>query len=126
MRKTRIFTIKECENSFLIEVDKINETSSLVLENSRDSLVFNFSKRDIEITENRNKKKEFKDFYHLDYDIESAKIYIDKSSMEIFINSGECVCTWRVYPQDNYKNLKYENLFEIDIKIRKITTSFYL
>ncbi len=124
--KDKNISIKECENSFLIEVDKINETSSLVLENSRDSLVFNFSKRDIEITENRNKKKEFKDFYHLDYDIESVKIYIDKSSMEIFINSGECVCTWRVYPQDNYKNLKYENLFEIDIKIRKITTSFYL
>ena len=123
--KNDTFSIKDLENCFMLEIDNSNEKFEISLENSKDKIIFSISSRDLEITEIRNKKKEYRDFYHLESEIKNLRIFFDKSSFEVFINSGETVCTWRIYPHDNYSKLNFKDLPPEAIKIRKINNSLF-
>lgn len=42
----------------------------------------------------------------LENDLEQLRIYSDKSSLEIFVNDGECVFTTRIFPDDKATNFR--------------------
>ena len=112
--------IDEYENSFILEIDKLKDTGSIVLENAFDRFECSFSSTDIEIIETRDKKIVCKDFYQIDSEIKNLKIFVDKSSVEIFFNSGQTVCSWRIYPQEVYKEAIISNMEETSLSIHKI------
>ncbi len=112
--------IEDHANSFLFEANNIKEQGHITFKNDSDSLEINISSTDIEITEIRDNKTEYRDYYQVDNTIEALSLYIDKSSVEVFINSGEAVCSWRIYPQDVYREIVCSNLKQAKLKLSKI------
>lgn len=58
-----------------------------------------------------------------DIDIKTLHIYIDKSSIEIFINDGEYALTSKVFPKKDEKNLYFNNLDENQVKLYNFKNS---
>jgi beta-fructofuranosidase len=118
--KDKTVNIEQFENSFVLEINAIKEACKITLTNSTDSVDISFSSKDLEITETRDTKIEYKDFYQIDSPVKKVTIFVDKTSLEIFINSGEGVCSWRIYPQNIYSELLYENIEQQNLLIKKV------
>ncbi|MEA1883912.1 MAG: glycoside hydrolase family 32 protein [Thermotogota bacterium] len=118
--KNEVVNISPFSNCFVLKIKNIKHSCSIQLENNTDILEFKISENNLTLEEKRNRKNEYKDFYEMDFPIESLQIFIDHSSCEVFINNGKAICTWRIYPVDNYSSLIVDNLSKDDLIINTI------
>lgn len=107
-----------------IDFSQVEENFSINLRSSKDEkekTVFSYNYYENSLTLNRDfsgegykgKRKLF-----LDSDLEEVQIFMDRSSVEIFVNGGEEVFTARIYPGMESKNIKI--LCENKIEIKKL------
>ena len=113
--------ISHLDNHFELEISGIKNSCRIILKNADDRVEIAISKKDLEITEIRARKVEYRDFYQVDSSIVKVQLFVDHSSLEIFINSGEAVCSWRIYPQNVYSELILKNLNKAERKICSIS-----
>lgn len=57
-------------------------------------------------------------------DLKSMKIYVDKTTIEIFINQGEYALTSKVFPKNNEKDLYIEGLSKKNTQIYTLKKSY--
>jgi len=121
--KDEVIQIHSFSNCFVLNAQNIGNSCAIRFENTIDYLEFQVTENSLTLEEKRNGKNEYKDFYELDFTIDSLRIFIDHSSCEVFINNGKATCTWRIYPLDNYTSLILNNIPKDCLTINRINPS---
>lgn len=90
------------------------DRGGLVLKYKEGKLSLDRTSLDHVINENDTNIREIRTF------LSKLQIFIDKSTVEIFVNDGEYALTTRIFPSENEKNLEINSKSKIDIKYSKI------
>ena len=113
--------VENIENSFKIKIYSKEKNGGFIIS-------FDKNKKEFKIDRSKLENEISKDFglerKISKLDLKSMRIFVDKSTIEIFINKGEYALTSKVFPKNKEKDLYIEGLDEKNTQIYKLKKSY--
>lgn len=114
-------SLDNIENSLQIKVYSQEKNGGFIIS-------YDKNKKEFKIDRSKLENKISQDFGFerkiSNVDLKSMKIYVDKSTIEIFINQGEYALTSKVFPKNNKKDLYIEGLSKKNTQIYTLKKSY--
>ncbi|WP_276877708.1 GH32 C-terminal domain-containing protein, partial [Anaerococcus hydrogenalis] len=114
-------SLDNIENSLQIKVYSQEKNGGFIIS-------YDKNKKEFKIDRSKLENKISQDFGFerkiSDVDLKSMKIYVDKSTIEIFINQGEYALTSKVFPKNKEKDLYIEGLSKENTQIYTLKKSY--
>lgn len=114
-------SLDNIENSLQIKVYSQEKNGGFIIS-------YDKNKKEFKIDRSKLENKISQDFGFerkiSNVDLKSMKIYVDKSTIEIFINQGEYALTSKVFPKNNEKDLYIEGLSKKNTQIYTLKKSY--
>ncbi len=113
--------VENIENSFKIKIYSQEKNGGFIIS-------FDKNKKEFKIDRSKLENEISKEFGHerkiSKLDLKSMRIFVDKSTIEIFIDKGEYALTSKVFPKNKEKDLYIEGLDEKNTQIYKLKKSY--
>lgn len=114
-------SLDNIENSLQIKVYSQEKNGGFIIS-------YDKNKKEFKIDRSKLENKISQDFGFerkiSNVDLKSMKIYVDKTTIEIFINQGEYALTSKVFPKNNEKDLYIEGLSKKNTQIYTLKKSY--